>query len=364
MRQIRGIRIENLFWMLAYAWNEVNAAKAVSVSLEKTGAPLDPIVACFLTGSERLVRQGLHQNFVAKQDQLAAIRGRIISTRAMRGGGSRLGRMWCEFDHVSVDVLPNQVLRTALRRIDMNPSISLDSRRRARALDRSLEAVSNLGDVGRDFSIMSAGGQKRGYRFLLALARLILTGLSPVGYGVGGAFVEVDVESTVHSIFERFVRNFLDIHLDDCGVQRTRRAWSDVQALNEQAEALLPTLETDVVLTRPGRTIVIDTKYYARTLQENWGVERVRASHLYQLLGYLHNMRRSGQWGGEIEGVLLYPLAQQPVDACWVIHGYPVRVLTIDLALSWEDISAELIGLGHIGAGGNDERETASPIFG
>lgn len=364
MQQIRGIRIENLFWMLAYAWNEVSAARAVSVSLDRTGAPLDPIVACFLTGSERLVRQGLHQNFIKKQDRLAAIRGRIVPTRTMRDGGGAMGRVWCEYDRVSIDILPNQVLRTALRRIDESPGIGIELRRRARALDRRFEGVAILDDAPRDFSIVNAGGQKRGYRFLLALAKVILTGLAPVGYGVGGEFAEVDVESTVHSVFERFVRNYLDIHLDGYKVRRTRRTWSDVEARNEQAGSLLPNFETDVVITKPGRTIVIDTKFYARTLRENWGVERVREAHMYQLLGYLHNMNRSGQWGDAIEGVLLYPLAQQAVDARWIIHGYPVRVLTIDLSRTWDELGAQLLELGQVGAGSENAREAAGTIVG
>lgn len=343
MKVVRGVHVDNIFWMLAYAWDEVPAAKSVSSSLDVTGAPLTPFAACFLSGVERLTRQGFAQAYRHKRGHLRTIRGRVDAVSTML---DPLRRPWCEYDQLSSDTLPNRLIRTALRRIDQEQDLAHGLRERARKLDRRFEHIRLLQSVPRDFSLVGADGQRRGYRFLLALARFILTDLRPVGLGSSSAFVDVDLQGVVHSVFERFVRNFLAYHLTAWRVHKTRRSWSDVIAHNQLAAALLPRFETDVQLSRPGHAVVIDTKFYSQTLRVHFGTEKVREAHLYQLVGYLHNLRLSGEFDGAlIEGLLLYPLAQDDLDLKWTIHGFPVRLLTLDLSAPWPEVSARLLSL-------------------
>ena len=353
MHSIRGVLIENIYWMLSYAWDEFEAARDVSASLDRTGAPLAPFAACFLSGIERLVGQGFYQSFVRQRAILSTLRGRILLAPTIRLGADRLGRAWCEYERVSADVLPNQIIRTALRKIDQSEELGHEIRARARALDRRFHNVRILASPPRDFSIVGVGAQKRGYRFLLALARFILTDLRPVGPRGQAHFIDVDVDRVIHDVFERFVRNFLRRNLEEFDVRRTRRKWADAYAINEEARGLLPSLETDVVLRNTLRTIVIDTKFYSRTLREHRGVERAREGHLYQMLGYLHNMKRSGEFKGIIEGLLLYPAAQASIDAQWRIHGFPVRLCTLDLSGSWQRVSEDLLDIARKGGAGS-----------
>lgn len=349
MQEIRGVRLENLYWMLAYAWDQFEPARTVAAHLDRAGAPMGGFAACFLSCAERLVRQGFFQAFVRRSNRLCTVRGRILVSRTVRDGSHERGQLVCDFERPSIDVLPNRIIRTALRRIVLSDDLDPSLRKRARSLDRRFEGVQVLSAIPRDFSVVGAGVERRGYRFVLYLARFILTELQPVGVGGKSLFLAVDVERVIHDVFERFLRSFLSRNQYRFGVSRVRRAWFDTVAENEAASKLLPEFVTDIVLREPRRTIVIDAKFYARTLREHRGIERAREAHLYQLLGYLHNMKRAQIFGDVIEGVLVYPRAEQGLDACWTIHGYPVRLCTVDLSQPWPAVAEEVLSLANRG---------------
>ena len=337
--------MENIYWMLSYAWDSFPAAMSAGISFESTDSPLAPFAATLVSGVERLVRRGFPLGYERHSSHGSSIRGRISFKESLKRGSIGTAGLSCEYDKLTPNIYINQLLRTAIRRIDEEPEIDESLRERARALDRRLEGIPLLPNSSQISLQLNLRGQDRKLSFLLAIARFILTDVRPVGVGHQGSFVDLDVESVVHDVFEKFVRNFLRLHLSEYTVRRTRRSWSDVVYGNQESEALLPRLETDVVVSNPSRTLVIDTKFYSKTLRENRGSERAREDHLYQLLGYLHNMIRSGDFGSNLEGILLYPLAQQPVDARWNIHGFPVRLATLDLSKPWEEVSAGLLSL-------------------
>src|SRR5262249_26147763 len=109
--------------------------------------------------------------------------------------------------------------------------------------------------------------------------------------------------------------------------------------------AFLPGMRTDVTLRRPGRTLVIDAKFYREPLQQHHGRWTVRSGHLYQLFAYLKNLAARGQPVAETEGLLLYPEATRVLNLTYQIHGHSVRVRTINLKQPWPQIHEDVLAL-------------------
>jgi 5-methylcytosine-specific restriction enzyme subunit McrC len=104
-------------------------------------------------------------------------------------------------------------------------------------------------------------------------------------------------------------------------------------------------MRTDVSLTGPDRKIVIECKFYQKTLlTHRYGEqEKIRSQHLYQLYAYLQNLsRRSDQ---RVEGLLLYPKVGESIDFEFFVHGFPIRVLTVDLSTDFVAIGKRLLSI-------------------
>jgi 5-methylcytosine-specific restriction enzyme subunit McrC len=104
-------------------------------------------------------------------------------------------------------------------------------------------------------------------------------------------------------------------------------------------------MRTDVTLEQPGRALVIDAKFYREPLQEYYGRQTVRSSHLYQLFAYLRNFEAHGRPADEVEGMLLYPQASRKLNLAYCIHGHRIRVCTVNLNQPWRDLHKFLLSL-------------------
>jgi len=101
---------------------------------------------------------------------------------------------------------------------------------------------------------------------------------------------------------------------------------------------------TDITMRGPNRVLIIDAKYYHDALiaRHEDATKKIISSHLYQLYAYLSTWHHDHPGGPSPEGMLLYPTVCDPMDINLKIHGFPVRVVTIDLAQPWQDIADDL----------------------
>jgi 5-methylcytosine-specific restriction enzyme subunit McrC len=147
------------------------------------------------------------------------------------------------------------------------------------------------------------------------------------------------------ALFEKFVRNFYrreqSLFPD---VVSEHVEWQDVVA-SKEAHSYLPLMRTDVCLLALQRKLVIDAKYYSQTLGGYYDAQRLHAAHLYQLYAYLRNLSLRDGPGRPLEGMLLYPTVDRELDLRYVVHGYALRVATIDLTQDWKVIHERLLAL-------------------
>ena len=104
-------------------------------------------------------------------------------------------------------------------------------------------------------------------------------------------------------------------------------------------------METDISLRDENRTIIIDTKYYKKTLQSYYDSESIHSANLYQLFAYLKNLEAKNDQDAQAEGILLYPVVNKKLRLKYKMHGHTVRINTVDLAQDWKSIKKELLEL-------------------
>jgi 5-methylcytosine-specific restriction enzyme subunit McrC len=175
----------------------------------------------------------------------------------------------------------------------------------------------------------------------MRLCEFVFWSLLPDEPGNGTRFQQVlEDEVRMSAVFEDFLRNFYQLHRTDYSVRAESLDW-DVTEATEYDLALLPRMVTDITLRHPNHTIVIDAKFYKKSLVESPYGERVQSQHLYQLVTYLQHARIRHRDKG-LSGMLIYPQVDRPLRLRYRLLGIPVMVATVDLSLEWRKIEAEL----------------------
>jgi 5-methylcytosine-specific restriction enzyme subunit McrC len=342
------IPIENLYYLLCYAWDQLDEVSTVAVTLTPETRLADLFARVLSTAVTHQFKRGLDRSYTEISDDIAGIRGRLdISKSAKRATFAR-ARAWCEFDELSVDVPHNQIVKATLRRLAATAGVDPDNVERMRELYRRMNEVREVTLTGQCFGNIRLGRNNKNYKFLLQVCEIVYRNLlvdEATGRATFRDFTKDDDQMA--RLFERFVRNFYAREQCQYTVSAPQLRWS----VHGEAEdvSYVPIMRTDIVLRGMQSVVIIDTKYYATMLQGRFDRASIQSSHVYQLFAYLANFQRIAEGGG-VAGMLLYPRTTETVRVRVQLNGFPFEACTINLAQPWQDVRRDLLELVRVAA--------------
>ncbi len=339
------IPIENLFYLLSYAWDHFHEGPEADVSA--TSCPdLENLLAKVLTnGIHRLARTGFQRDYLPVTEITPRLKGRIRVAESYRRMTHRSARMICEFDELSHDTPANRILAAVAKRLLRAATLTTETRHALRTACALLPPVCQITIKESSFSRIQLHRNTRNYRIVLSICRLIHQSFLPEEHKGSRRFRDILKDATVMSrLFEDFVRNFAKRHLHGANVSAMHINWR-ATVPGEEALPMLPRMITDVTVAWPDRKLILDCKYYQEALVSRFDALRFRSGNLYQLNAYLTNQSAEPGWEN-VEGMLLYPTNGYQIDQSFTLHArHHVRIATIDLRQPWPEIERELLGL-------------------
>jgi 5-methylcytosine-specific restriction enzyme subunit McrC len=142
-------------------------------------------------------------------------------------------------------------------------------------------------------------------------------------------------------LFEKFVLEYYKKHHPATKAKAAQISWNIVE--EDTDTSVLPIMQSDVLLTLGARTLIIDTKYYSKIMQEQYGKETLRNSHLYQIRTYVEEYDRDHLHN--VDGMLLYAKTKDAdFEDAQIRHrdGYTLYIRTLDLNKDFADIKKRL----------------------
>lgn len=330
--------------MLCYAWDRLDEASTLSVTTEGQTEILDLLSSVLINGVQRCLKEGIDKGYVAHQEEVRGIRGRLNLQESLQRLTFIRGGAVCDVDDFTANVLSNQLIKSTIWRLSRTDGIDTSLRSRLRDLSRRLDNVSLRSQMRRvDFRSVPLYGNNRLYRLLLNVCELIFDS-SLVEKGDGRYIFKdfLEDERKMRRLFQRFVQNFLKHHQSHYQVSVDRFGWNfDVDG--NPTNSAVPQMETDITLKSSDKIVVIDTKYSKEALQSRFEKKTLRSDHLYQIFSYLKNLEARGYPYDSAEGILLYPTVQSEVDASFAVQGHRINVRTIDLTLPSDELKRKLL---------------------
>ena len=116
--------------------------------------------------------------------------------------------------------------------------------------------------------------------------------------------------------------------------------------LDDDFKEMLPIMQTDIMLSSGGKTLIIDAKYYEHSLQKQYDSYSVHSGNLYQIFTYVKNkeMELKNQDHESVSGMLLYAKTDEVVypDHEYKMSGNTIAVRTLDLDKNFTEIKKQL----------------------
>lgn len=340
------IPIQNIYFLLCYAWNHLQEKKFAQVRSEDCHKIWDLMAKVLASSSIQLFKRGLHRSYVLRRELRVRPKGKILVAEDVRSPNLGMIAKHCEFDELDSNILPNQIIRSTIENLLRNGKLRKEIYGQLKKAHSNWKQIDKVALNSGMFRRVTIHRNMRHYRFALNICELIYQQSVPNREEGGIQFRDfLRDETRMGMLFEQFVRNFLKQEQQDYQVSAPKVDWD----LNEDQSTkaglkLLPNMQTDIVLQNSHERVIIDCKFYKNAFQKHHDTRKFISGNLYQLFTYIKNQARKPCWEN-VRGMLLYPTVDYTIDEYITIQGHQIRVATIDLNQEWSNISKDLLNL-------------------
>lgn len=342
------IPIQNIYYLLCYAWDKLDEGETLQVSASDYNDALNLFGRVLVNGCRHLFKRGLDRSYIEVTDEYAGVKGKINIKASLNKNLFNQGRSICTFDNFESDILHNQLIKATLARLLKTEQLDAEIKKEVWDCYWRMDGVSDIRAEIYLFTHVRLHRNNSFYDLLIRVCRLVIenTTLNELS----GKYKFRDFtgsDKSMANLFESFIRNFYKKELSpEYVVRREDIAWN-ATLIGGSTSMYLPKMQTDVTIESGIQKIIIETKYYAEALNSRFETEKFISGNLYQLYAYLRNIefKKDHPLNPSCAGLLLYPAVNYSIDQEYAFGAHNFKVKTIDLNAPWNDIRLSLLGM-------------------
>lgn len=340
MTEDKGILIRNIYYMLAYAFQELRQNNYAEIEGEKFDDIYDLFAEILVRGISYQLKQGLYREYVAKNESMQTIRGKIDINGTISNRVRNNRQIACDYDELSENNVYNQILLTTATILIRHSDVKKEKKSKLKQLMLFFQNVQPIDIHTIRWNALRFDRNNRNYRMLLYLCYFI-TSEWLMTTEDGKYKMRSFSDEHMCRLFEKFVLEYYKKHHPELKANAAQIGWNIVEESTDTS--VLPIMQSDVLLSLGERTLIIDTKYYSKIMQQQYGKEKLRTAHLYQINTYVTQYDKNHQFN--VDGMLLYAKTKEDViDDTQVTlqDGYKLYVRSLDLNTDFDTIKKRL----------------------
>lgn len=273
------IRIQNIYHMLAYAFQILREQGYESCGTEEFENTADLLSAILAKGVSIQIKRGLGRTYIEETEPLSCLRGKIDVTESIKQQTIIKQQLVCTYDEFSVDTYMNRILKTTMELL-LRYDIPKTRKKELRNLLLYFKEVRIVDVHSIDWSF-HFNRNNQSYQMLMAICYLIIKGLLQTSADGSVKLMQFLDEQRMCRLYEKFILEYYKKHYPQIRTSASQIGW----ALDDGISAMLPTMQSDIMLTYGNKTLIIDAKYYSHTTQVQYNVNT------------LHSMMARYGWG-------------------------------------------------------------------
>lgn len=324
--------------MLAYAFTTLEAKDYRSVSSEPFEHAADLYAEILIQGITAQLKRGILRTYEERVGELPCVRGKILPEETQRLQSLLRGRVVCQHSEFTEDNDFNRIL-CATAAVLLHADMTSQRKKKLRHLLSFFPHVRRVrpAELNRHPRF---NRRTQSYRMLLGICNLVLDEELQGTQEGNHRLLSFDSEKHLNKLYERFLRAYFRRHFPQLSVAAQRIRWQ----LTEGNDAMLPSMLTDITISKGKRTLIIDAKYYSRILRDYHGHSSHRSHNLYQILTYVQQAAAQYDTDHEVSGMLLYAGTDETgVDNMELVTlGKRFYINTLNLDREFSDIEGSL----------------------
>lgn len=329
------IKIQNIYHMLAYAFQILREQGYASCGTEDFENTADLLSAILAKGVSIQIKRGLGRTYIEQTEPLSCLRGKIDVTESIKQQTLIKQQLVCTYDEFSEDTYMNQILKTSMELL-LRYDVPKARKKELRNLLMYFKDVNTLDVHTIDWNFRF-NRNNQSYQMLMSVCYLLIKGLLQTTTDGTVKLMQFIDEQRTCRLYEKFILEYYRKHYPQIKTSASQIGW----ALDDGISTMLPTMQSDIMLSYGDKTLIIDAKYYSHNTQVQYDVNTLHSNNLYQIFTYVKNKAVAG---GEVSGMLLYARTDEEIqpDNEYMMSGNKISVKTLNLNCDFSEISAQL----------------------
>lgn len=350
MNEYSSIQIRNIFYMLCYAFRILRQKNYEQIAAEEFSHVQDMLAAILVRGIAQQLKQGLHKTYSEMTEQEKALHGKLNVCETRRLQRMKVQRFDCTFDDLTADNEMNQILKATAFALIRSPEVTQKQKQELRKELRFFSSISDIDPAHFQWGRLLFHRNNRSYEMLMNICHMVWQSLLPSESKGNIKFSLFDEESMPH-LYEKFILEYYRQHFPSLRANDSPVQWDIPAETDPQMIRLLPGMRTDITLRNKEFTLIIDAKYYQKSLVSYMGKQMFHSANLYQIFTYVKNEDRNQS--KRVAGMLLYAKTSEEITPYLSIPigGNMITVRTLDLNRPFAEIASSLdaIAYSHFG---------------
>lgn len=329
------IKIQNIYHMLAYAFQILREQGYANCGTEDFENTADLLSAILVKGVSIQIKRGLGRTYIEQTEPLSCLRGKIDVTESIKQQTLIKQQLVCTYDEFSEDTYMNRILKTSMELL-LRYDIPKARKKELRNLLLYFKDVNTL-DIHTINWKFRFNRNNQSYQMLMSVCYLLIKGLLQTTADGTVKLMQFIDEQRMCRLYEKFILEYYRKHYPQIKTSASQIEW----ALDDGISTMLPTMQSDIMLSYGDKTLIIDAKYYSHNTQVQYDVNTLHSNNLYQIFTYVKNKAVAG---GEVSGMLLYARTDEEIqpDNEYMMSGSKISVKTLNLNCDFSEISAQL----------------------
>lgn len=342
MTKDKSIFIKNIYYMLSFAFQVLKQSNYEDVSSEKFDEVQDLFAAIISKGVAQQLKQGLYKEYTTKDEMLTVMRGKLDLSETIQNRIQRKQKLSCEFDELSENNLFNQILKTTIHYLVRDDAVATERKSALKKVLVFFDGIDLLIPSKIQWSRLYYQKNNKNYEMLMNVCYFVLNGMlqtTEKGEYKMAAFSDEHMAR----LYEKFILEYYrqrHPYLSEAKAAQVK--WNLVGENSASMIRFLPIMQTDIYLRLKEKILIIDAKYYGRTLQQQYDKYTLHSGNVYQIFTYVKNQDKDNT--GNVAGILLYAKTDEAItpDCMFNMGGNQIGAKTLDLNVDFKVIAAQL----------------------
>lgn len=336
----KNIIIVNIYYMLSYAFQELNKNNYEDISKESFEHIVDLFAEILFRGVSEQLKQGLYREYIDYRNNLSVLKSRLIINETISNIIQHKHKLSCEYDELSENNALNQILKSTIILLINNKDLQHKQKSQLRSIISFFNNVDEINVRNIRWNKLKFQRNNHTYKTLINICFFIIDS-TIMTTDVGSYHMTTFYERHMNKLFERFVRNYYKKHYSYLKPNADVIKWN-IDNNNSSKTEFLPQMHSDVVLHNNSHTLIIDTKYYGEIMQKQFNKKIIHSEHIYQIFSYVKNYDIYNS--GNVSGLLLYAKTEEDILPNLDVNICNNRIMTqtLDLNKKFEHISKQL----------------------